>query len=81
MRKLSIIIIWAANNLEDLSNFNQLLTELSSLGAIVEEAEGADKSCAIFVADTPTETTSPDNAPCRVKTVYRKNSCIRPRRY
>ena len=70
----TLITIWADDNIEDLSNFNQLLTELSSLGAIIEEpeVEEYDKACATFVADTPAETTPPDNTTCRVKTVYRK---------
>lgn len=70
----TLITIWAANNLEDLGNFNQLLTELSSLGAIVEEPEPEedDKVCDTFVADTPAETTQTDKPTRRVKTVYRK---------
>ena len=70
----TLITIWADNNLEDLGNFNQLLTELFTLGAIVEEpeVEEYDKACATFVADTPAETTRSNNAPCQIKTVYRK---------
>ena len=70
----TLITIWADDNVEDLSNFNQLLTELSSLGAIIEEpeVEEYDKACATFVADTQTETTPLDNTTCHVKTVYRK---------
>lgn len=69
----TLITIWADDNVEDLSNFNQLLTELSSLGAIIEEpeVEEDDTACATFVAYPPTETAQSDNAP-RVKTVYRK---------
>lgn len=70
----TLITIWADDNIEDLSNFNQLLTELSSLGAIIEEpeAEDDDKACATIVADTIAETTMTDNVSRRVKTVYRK---------
>lgn len=57
-----------------MSNFHQILTELVSLGAIVEEPEPEedDKACDIFVADTLAETTQTDNTTRRVKTVYRK---------
>lgn len=70
----TLITIWADDNVEDLSNFNQLLTELVSLGAIVEEPEPEedDKTCDTFVADTPAETTQTDKPTRRVKTVYRK---------
>ena len=70
----TLITIWADNNLEDLSNFNQLLKELASLGAIIEEPESEDddKTCDTFVADTPVETTTLNNAPRRVTTFYRK---------
>lgn len=70
----TLITIWADDNIEDLSNFNQLLTELSSFGATVEELENEedDTACATFVADTPAEAPLPDNASRRVKTVYRK---------
>lgn len=68
----TLITIWADNNVEDMSNFHQLLTELVSLGAIVEEPEDDDKACDIFVADTLAETTLTDNVSRRVKTVCRK---------
>ena len=68
----TLITIWADDNVEDLSNFNQLLTELVSLGAIVEEPEEDDSACDTFVADTLAETTQTDNTTRRVKTVYRK---------
>ena len=68
----TLITIWADDNVEDMSNFHQLLTELVSLGAIVEEPEDDDKACDIFVADTLAETTQTDNTTRRVKTVYRK---------
>ena len=70
----TLITIWADDNVEDLSNFHQLLTELSSLGAIIEEpeTEDDDSACATFVADTPAETTLTNNTTRRVKTVYRK---------
>ena len=70
----TLITIWADDNVEDISNFNQLLTELVSLGAIVEEPEPEedDKVCDTFVADTPAETTQTDKPTRRVKTVYRK---------
>ena len=70
----TLIAIWGDDNVENLSNFNQLLTELSSLGAIVEEpeSEDEDRACDTFVADTPAETTLTDNVFRRVKTVYRK---------
>ena len=70
----TLITIWADNNLEDLSNFNQLLTELFTLGAIVEEpeVEEDDTACATCVAYPPTETAQSDNAPRRVTTSYRK---------
>ena len=70
----TLITIWADNNIEDLINFNQLLTELSSLGAVIEEpeTEDEDRACDTFVADTPAETTLTDNVYRRVKTVCRK---------
>ena len=70
----TLITIWADDNVEYISNFHQLLTELVSLGAIVEEPEPEedDKTCDTFVADTPAETTQTDKPTRRVKTVYRK---------
>lgn len=70
----TLITIWADDNVEYISNFHQLLTELVSLGAIVEEPEPEDddKACDIFVADTLAETTQTDNTTRRVKTVYGK---------